>query len=270
MKLDSAIAAAERTETARQLIARTQTETVELVTVSALELCVLDGPRQPLFDERVAQAWLNRRQRLLTNETTAGMVERGLLTGDSPQRGSGYSLKPELGIMLAARCRPSSIVVTDIGHPNLRTTRFFALGDQAEPVRGFVVEEPTALPADIAGRLPHVKKFGPLGWFYQYFLVSPTQAAEVLVELTISPPRHSGTVVAPGWTVTAYYPGSRNPGGEQLSVQGAGRLASWSMKRASPLVRFGQCGLLAGNRRSITRAGGCSLARGQLSKARVW
>ena len=225
MTLDSAITAAERTETARQLIARAQEETVELVTVSALELCVLDGPRQPLFDERVAQAWSrlgNRRQRLLTNEMTVGMVERGLLTGDSTQRGSGYSLKPELGIVLAARCRPSSIVVTDAGHPNLRTTRCFALGDHAEPVRGFVVEEPTTLPAGIADRMPHVKKFGPLGWFYQYFLVSPAKAAEVLVELTISPPRHSGAVVAPGWTVTAYYPGSGNPGGERLSVQGDG------------------------------------------------
>lgn len=225
MTLDSAIAAAERTETARQLIARAQEETVELVTVSALELCVLDGPRQPLFEERVAQAWSrlgNRRQRLLTNEMTMGLVERGLLTADSPQRGSGYSLKPELGIMLAARCRPSSIVVTDSGHPNLRTTRFFALGDHAEPVRGFVVEEPTTLPADIADRMPHVKKLGPLGWFYQYFLVSPAKAAEVLVELTISPPQHSGAVVAPGWTVTAYYPGSGNPGGERLSVQGDG------------------------------------------------
>jgi hypothetical protein len=228
MTLDSAITAAERTEIARQLIARAQVETVDLVTVSALELCALDGPRQPLFDERVAQAWSrlgNRRQRLLTNEATAGMAERGLLNGDSPQGGSRYSLKPELGIMLAGRCRPSSIVVTDIGHPNLRTTRFFALGDQAEPVRGFVVEEPTALPADIADRLPHVKKLGPLGWFYQYFLVSPVKAAEILAELTISPPRHSGAVVAPGWTVTAYYPGSRNREGERLSVTGDGTRA---------------------------------------------
>lgn len=228
MTLNSDIAAAERTEKARQLIARAQEETVDLVTVSALELCVLDGPRQPLLDERVVQAWSrlgNRRQRLLTNDMTVGMVERGLLIGDTAKRGSGYSLKPELGIMLAARCRPSSIVVTEVGHANLRTTRFFALGDQAEPVRGFVVEEPTALPADIADRFSHVKKFGPLGWFYQYFLVSPTKAAEVLAELTISPPRHSGAVVAPGWTVTAYYPGSGNPGGERLIVQGDGTRA---------------------------------------------
>ena len=86
------------------------------------------------------------------------MVERGLLIDGSTQtgrqHGSGYALKPELGIMLAARCRPSFIVVTEIGLPDLRTPRFFALGDQAEPVRGFVVEEPTALPADIADRLP--------------------------------------------------------------------------------------------------------------------
>ncbi len=228
MMWDPAIAAAERTEAARHLITQARTDVVDLVTLSALELCVLDGPRQPLFDEHVAQAWSrlgNRQQRLLTNEATAGMVERGLLSGDSPQRGSGYALKPELGIMLAARCRPSSIVITGIGLPNLRTMRFFALGDQAVPVRGFVVEDPTALPADIAGTLPHVKKLGPLGWFYQYFLVSPMKAAEVLAELTISPPRHSGAVVAPGWTVTAFYPGSRNREGERLSITGDGTKA---------------------------------------------
>jgi hypothetical protein len=228
MTLDLDIAAAERTEAVRHLIAQAQVDDVYLVTVSALELCVLGGLRHPLLDEPVAQAWSrlgNRRRHLLTKEITAGMAGRGLLSGDSPRHASGYSLKPGLGIMLAARSRPSTIVVTDVGQPNLRTTRFFALGDQAEPVRGFVVEEPTALPADIAGNFPHVKKFGPLGWFYQYFLVSPAKAAEVLAELTISPPRHSGAVVAPGWTVTAYYPGSRNPGGERLCVQGDGTRA---------------------------------------------
>lgn len=228
MTLNPAIAAAERTEAARQLIAQSQADVVDLVTVSALEPCVLGGLQQPLCDEPVTLAWSRlgkRRQHLLTKEVTAGMIERGLLSGDSPQNSSIHSLKPELGIMLAARCRPSTIVVTDIGKSSLRTTRLFALGDQTEPVRGFVVEEPTALPADIAGKLPHVKKFGPLGWFYQYFLVSPAKAAQVLVELTMSPPQHSGVVVAPGWTVTAYYPGSHNPGGERVSVVGDGTKA---------------------------------------------
>jgi hypothetical protein len=57
MTLDPAIAAAERSEAARHLIAQAQLDNVDLVTVSALELCVLGGLRQPLLDERVAQAW---------------------------------------------------------------------------------------------------------------------------------------------------------------------------------------------------------------------
>jgi hypothetical protein len=55
---------------------------VELVTVSALELCVLGGPRQPLFEEPVAHAWLqlgNRRRKKLIEWVTEGMVDRGLL-----------------------------------------------------------------------------------------------------------------------------------------------------------------------------------------------
>ena len=58
MNLDPAVAAAERTEAARNMIAQAQADTVDLVTVSALELCVLGGPKHPLFDERVARAWV--------------------------------------------------------------------------------------------------------------------------------------------------------------------------------------------------------------------
>jgi hypothetical protein len=228
MMLDPAIAAAERTEAARHLIAQAQADAVDLVTVSALELCVLGGPKHPLFEERVARAWMQlgeRRRRKVVADVTAEMVRRGLLINDSPQRGNTYSLKPQLGIMLAARCRPSSIVVTETGHPDLRSPRFFALGDQGEPVRGVVIEEPVTLPVDIAGSLPHVRKLGPLGWFYRYLLVSRARAAEVLAALTISPPRRAGAMVAPAWNVVAHYPGSSNPGGERLTVTGDGTKA---------------------------------------------
>jgi hypothetical protein len=233
MMLDHAIAAAERTEAARYLIAQGQVETVDLVTLSALELCVLGGAQHPLFEESVARAWIQlgeRRRRTVVEDATADMVKRGLLIDESPQprhrgRGGSYALKPELGLMLAARCRPSSIVITDTGRPGLRAPRFFALGDQAQPVRGVVMEEPTTLPPAIAGNYPQVKKLGPLGWFYRYFLLSPVKAAEVLAVLTMSPPRSSGAAVAPGWTVSAHYPGSGNPGGERLSVTGDGTKA---------------------------------------------
>jgi hypothetical protein len=119
MTLDPAIAAAERTDTARQLIAQARSNAVDLVTMSALELCVLDGPSHPLFEETVTRAWIqlgDKRRRKVVEEVTVGMIKRGLLTGDKPRRDarqgvSSYSLKPELGLMLAARCRPAFIVV---------------------------------------------------------------------------------------------------------------------------------------------------------------
>ena len=59
MTADATAAAAERTEAAAALIEQAQhSDFVELVTVSALELCVLGGPRHPLFEEPVAQAWM--------------------------------------------------------------------------------------------------------------------------------------------------------------------------------------------------------------------
>ena len=244
MTLDIAIAAAERTEAARNLIDQAQADVVDLVTVSALELCVLGGPRHAAFDESVSTAWMqlgDRRRKKVIDWVTEGMVERGLLIagGDQPafqHNGGSYALKPELGLMLAARCRPSSIVVTEAQDQELRTPRFFALGDQAEPVRGVVVEQPTTLPPDVAEGFRNVRKLGPLGWFYRYVFISREQAAEILAELTISPPRRSGEVVSPAWVVSAYYPGSDNPGGYRLNVQGDGTKACLSGAEAGGLT----------------------------------
>ncbi len=90
MTLDGSIAAAERTEAARQLIDRAQADVVDLVTVSALELCVLGGPRHPLFEEAVARAWMqlgNRRREKVIEWVTEGMIKRGLLLEDNPRTG---------------------------------------------------------------------------------------------------------------------------------------------------------------------------------------
>ena len=172
----------------------------------------------------------DRRRKKVIDSVTEGMVERGLLIGSSPQRGrqhgdSTYSLKPELGIMLAARCRPWSIVIAEAESEQLRTPRFFALGDQAEPVRAVVVEEPTALPPDVANNFQHLKKLGPLGRFYRYVLISRDKAAEALAELTIAPPRRSGVVVSSAWEVSAFYPGSTNSSGTPIRIQGDGTMA---------------------------------------------
>jgi hypothetical protein len=213
---DIATTAAERTEVAQQLIDEAQGASyVELVTVSALELCVLGGPRQALFEEPATQAWLalgDRRREKIMKLTTEGMVERRfLLPEPSPEPGTAdYALNPALGIVLAARCRPTFIVVTETAASSLRTPRFFALGDEEVPVRAVVVEEPAALPADNHD-FPNIKKLGPLGRIYRYLLVSQARAAELLAEWAIAPPP-SGSDPASARSVSRFRPSGIEPG----------------------------------------------------------
>jgi hypothetical protein len=235
MMLDPAIAAAERTDEARRLIARAQTDTVDLVTISALDLCVLGGPAHPLFEQTVASTWMKlgeRRQRKVTAEVTARLVRRGLLIDDNAQRGSRdsdggtYSLQPQLGLMLAARCRPAFVVAAAIENgQGLRPLSLFALGDLVESVRGIVAELPAGLPPDRDGDYPDVRKLGPLGWIYRYVLVPPPTAAEILAKWTITPPARPGTAVAPRYLVSAYRPDRENPHGYHLGVRGNGTRA---------------------------------------------
>ena len=233
MMLDRAIAAAERTEAARRLIARSQVEIVDLVVLSAFDLCTLDGPRQPMFEERITHAWMrlgDRRRREVMEASSARLVKRGLLIEDRPepeaQGGRGdCALKPELGLMLAARCRPAFIVVAAGQRQGLRPLSLFALGDQACPVRGIVAEVPTDLPPDRAAAYPTARKLGPLGWLYRYVLVSSANAAEILARWTITPPTVAGQAVPTRSLVSAYRPDQENPVGYHLGVRGDGTRA---------------------------------------------
>jgi len=230
MMPNPAIPAAERTETARHLITQAQADVVELVTVSALELCVLDGPGQPVFEKRVAQAWVrvtDRRRRKITEEVTAGLVRRGLLIDGAPQHRavqavSSYSFKPELGLMLAARCRPAFVVLAKGERDDLRPLSLFALGDQADPVRAIVAEVPAGLPPDRAAAYPDTRRLGPLGWIYRYVLVSSANAADLLARWTMTPPAQAGDAVPVRYLVSAYCPDRENPVGHHLRVRGDG------------------------------------------------
>ena len=124
--------------------------------------------------------------------------------------------------MLAARCRPSFIVLVAAEDQDLRTVRLFALADQAEPVHAFVVEMPAAPPQ---GRSPDAGQHGPLGRIYRHVLASPDQAADILARWTISPPRRPGTDVPGAYLVSVYHPDRETPTGRRLRVRGDGSRA---------------------------------------------
>jgi hypothetical protein len=140
--------------------------------------------------------------------------------------GGDYGLKPELGLMLAARCRPAFIVIAAGERPGLRPLSLFALGDKAQPVRGIVAEVPAGLPADRAAAYPDDRKLGPLGWIYRYVLVSTASAADLLARWTITPPTEAGEATPTRYLVSAYRPDRENPVGYHLGVRGDGLRAA--------------------------------------------
>jgi hypothetical protein len=254
LDIDAAVATAGRTEAARRLIDRARDdELVDLVVVSAMDLCVLGGPRYPLFDEAVVRAWrrLGGRQReKVLDAVTEVMLSRGLLideglrTSARPRSGS-YALQPELGLMLAARRRPSFAVLTAAEDQDLRPVRLFALGDQAEPARGIVVEMPAALPPDRDGAFPNVRKLGPLGWVYRYVLASAGMAAEVLAKWTISPPRQRRPAATGAYLVSVCHQDQENQAGRRLRVKGDGTTARVEDAASQGAVEYDAAGLQA-------------------------
>ncbi len=231
---DISVVTVERTEEAQRLFDRAADgETVELAALSALELCVLGGPKHVLCEDVVARAWtdLGRRRREKAKKSiTEGMVKRGLLTESREARSTPvddtYNLAPDLALAMAARCRPTFIVVTEVANRAIRTPRLYAIGDQEESVRGIVVEEPAVVPAE-AGDLPHLKKLGPLGRLYRYDLVSQMKAADLLARWAMSPvPSPAGT---DQWCprMTSLYRRSEKPSsvGARVIAEGDGETA---------------------------------------------
>jgi hypothetical protein len=125
---------------------------------------------------------------------------------------------------VAARCHPAFAVIVQAEGHHPRTLRLLALGNEAEPARGFVLEAP-GLPLNPERHFAEVRKLGPLGWFYRYVLVSRDMAADILAQWTVSPPLWPGAPVSLGWLVSVWYPGRKNPAGYRLRIRGDGTRA---------------------------------------------
>jgi hypothetical protein len=234
MPIDFDIAAAERTDAARALFGSlTDTGHANLVTLNGAELCILGGPKHPLFWEPLATSWHRSdpepRNRMI-EACTSMMVERGLLIEESPggkgtsdsgyAPGTQFALSPELGITLAARCRPTFIISTH-HTTRLPSVNLFAIGDEATPVRGIVVEIPDAVP----GTREHAESMGPLGLLFYYTLHTPGSAAEFLADWTLRPSPAKRFQKQPPRKISLFRPGDGVTPTAELSVLGNGTTA---------------------------------------------
>ncbi len=219
--------APQRSEHAQALIDAAADTSTELVALSGLDLCALDGPRLMLFDRTVTDAWgqLSEPQRAdATTLTLDGLTRRGLLSPSD--KGGTYAVSPELGLVLAARTRSAFAVLAEMDDDQARPMKMWALGDQTEPVQAIVVEAPTATPP---GSYPHVRKMGALGRFYRYLLVPVTVATGLLADWAIAAPPRARHRRRPARRISIYW---HRPGEELrgliVTVHGDGHTARLS------------------------------------------
>ena len=190
------------------------------------DLCVLGDPEHQIFWEPLAKAWLGldpRTRTQLVESRTRSLVNRALLieetSGMDRLPGAGFALAPELGILLAARRRPSFIVAT---HPSKRlpAVSYFALGDESNPVRAIVQEIP-----DVPDREDLTRTWGPLSLVFCYRLCTPAAAAGFLARWALKPlPAEPGQEPSPR-TVTLVRPNETTSVPHQLVVQSDGMKA---------------------------------------------
>jgi len=175
----------------RQLIDRAQRDDhVGLIALSAIELCVLGAPKHPFVHESITRAWtrLNHRvQEAAITRFTQELADRGLLirVPDSAGSTATYSLSPELGVILAARCRPGFLILNQVLGLNRPQPVLYALGDQHDPAQALVAEVPAAL----AGNDRKHATPEALRPIFGYLLLSKIGAADFLARWTINPPQ---------------------------------------------------------------------------------
>jgi hypothetical protein len=190
------------------------------------DLCVLGDPEHQVFWEPLANAWLGLDARVRTQlieSRTRSLVNRALLIEETPgigcSPGASFALAPELGLLLAARRRPSFIVAT---HPSKRlpSVSYFALGDESDPVRAIVQEIP-----DIPDCEDLTRAWGPLSLVFCYRMCTPAAAARFLARWALKPlPAEAGQEPSPR-TVTLLRPGKTTSVPHQLAVHSDGTKA---------------------------------------------
>jgi hypothetical protein len=229
MPIDLELEAAGRTTAARAIFARLDgAGYVNLPILTGADLCLLGGPRHPFCWEPLAAAWLTLRPQDrdgYIRTRTRRMIEDGRLietgAGDGGVSGARYAVSPELGILLAARSRPTFAIASHFSL-GVAPLTLLAVGDEAEPVRGIVMAVP-ATPLRQAGERA---ASSPLAGVFDHLLTTAARAAEFLADRVIRPaPADSEFHEQPHHLVTLYRSGDGLRPAARLSVLGNGTTA---------------------------------------------
>lgn len=232
-----------RAAAVREMLTRVRDEhMVELATLMTVELCALGAPKHSYLDEVSARAWLalkDRTRAKLLQKYTQTLVDRGLLlphTAEGSRGDQSYALSAQLGVVLAARCRPSFVIATAVSGAQLRQPSCFALGDESDPLQAVVVETPVLLDAD----RKTASQLGPLAQCSAYVLGTREWTAGYLADWMIRPaPKRADVQQDASRVISRYHPVSeRGDAGYRLSVRGDGSTAQVDFGPGQPSRRL--------------------------------
>jgi hypothetical protein len=229
LQIDLDPEAAVRTAVEQGIFARLDAESdITLPFLAGGDLCMLGGHRSPFFWEPLAARWRSLpsadRKKWMQGRAER-LAEDGQLTelvpGGSGRPGACYAVSPELGIVLAALDRPTWVITSGFSS-RVAPAALFAVGDEAQPVRGLVMAFAVRLPA--WGDKPAGPRY--VADVFAHTLTTTARAAELLAGWVIKPaPAHGHFRKQPPRRVALFRPGGGDTPAAELSVLGNGTTA---------------------------------------------
>jgi hypothetical protein len=189
-------------EAERLLEAARQGGVVPLPELIAVDLCALGAAWQSMFDEPVWRSWVALPDSLreeLTADSRAGLVRRRLLdlppSVESVDGTQAFRVAPALALIMAARAHPAFIALGSAAGGQRGAPRMYGIADMVCGLRAVLIEHASAERIGLGTgerlTLPPAldqQRAGDLHQLYQYLLVSPERAVQVLSKwLTTSP-----------------------------------------------------------------------------------
>jgi hypothetical protein len=201
---------------------------LSLGVLSGAELCALGGTRHPVCWQALTDAWQQlalEEQERLAETGTARMLRHGLIREQPPGRGvrallipASYKMSAELGVLLAARESPASVIATHLESRSPDVTYFQHHGTSHLAMVEEVPERAdTGTPGDARN---------PLDVIFAYRLLTPAFAASELARWALKPVRTTRHQPRPPRLIHFSGPATAdNPQPYQLAIHGNGQEA---------------------------------------------